>query len=249
MTCPKCGLEQSEASRECPRCGIVFQKYLDRVRTLTVCENPETKLQQQKIFGQATIWSRLKDLLLPVESQVNPFFFGGRAIVYIALVIWGMIFISKSLETNYTGRSFMHLINLPFHEAGHIIFSPFGRFMTVLGGTLMQLLIPLLCLGTFLAKQNPFAASVGMWWFGQSFMDIAPYINDARAGRLVLLGGVTGSEAPDFHDWHVILSSLGLLNQDHLIAHISSAVGILSLIAAFIWGGYILFRQFRNLDL
>ena len=101
----------------------------------------------------------------------------------------GQAFIITPLETNYTGESFLHLINLPFHEAGHLLFIPLGRFMTVLGGTLGQILMPLVCLGTFLIKtRDLFGASVALWWTAESFMDIAPYINDARALDLMLLG-------------------------------------------------------------
>jgi hypothetical protein len=32
------------------------------------------------------------------------------------------------------------VINLPFHEAGHILFSPFGDFLMTLGGSLTQVL-------------------------------------------------------------------------------------------------------------
>ena len=106
------------------------------------------------------------------------------------------------------------LINLPFHEAGHIFFSPFGRFLHVLGGSLLQVIIPAVCLVAFLIRREPFSASIGLWWVGQSFIDMAPYINDARAGQLMLIGGVTGQEAPDFHDWNVLLSMTGLLNYD-----------------------------------
>jgi hypothetical protein len=48
--------------------------------------------------------------------------------------------------------SFWHLVNLPFHEAGHIIFRPFGRLMTSLGGSMMQVLVPLVCMAVFLVK-------------------------------------------------------------------------------------------------
>jgi len=44
---------------------------------------------------------------------------------------------------------FLHLPNLVFHEAGHIILSPFGRFLGVLGGSLMQVLIPCVCAVAF----------------------------------------------------------------------------------------------------
>ncbi len=149
----------------------------------------------------------------------------GRAALYLVLLIWGGRLMTSSIQSNYVGESFLHLINLPFHEAGHVIFSLFGRFLQYLGGTLGQWLVPFIVLCAFLAKGNPFGAAVGLWWLGESFLDIAPYMDDARAGQLMLLGGVTGSEVEDYHDWEVILSSLGWLQYDHLIARISFTIG------------------------
>ena len=55
----------------------------------------------------------------------------------IALVaglgVWTLWFARTPLSAD-VNESFLHLPNLVFHEAGHVIFSPFGRFMTVLGG-------------------------------------------------------------------------------------------------------------------
>ena len=50
----------------------------------------------------------------------------------IAVAIWTLSLVTAPMDN--VGESVLHLINLPFHEAGHIIFSPFGRFMTILGG-------------------------------------------------------------------------------------------------------------------
>jgi hypothetical protein len=142
----------------------------------------------------------------------------------------------------------MHLINLPFHEAGHVLLSPFGEFMRVLGGTLGQLLIPAICLGTFLLRnRDPFAASAGLWWLAENFMDIAPYIADARSGSLLLLGGVTGRDVPGYHDWENILGTLNLLRYDTALGDLSYAFGRLLMLAAFAWGGWALVQQWRHL--
>ena len=180
-------------------------------------------------------------------TRVNPFYFAGRVLVYVGLVFWGVKFIAAPMETNYVGESFMHNINLPFHEAGHLIFMPFGRFMTVLGGSLGQLLMPLICLGAFFYHQNAFGASVALWWFAESLMDLAPYINDARDLQLILLGGVTGKEV-EGHDWEYLLTHLGLLKYDHTLAHVAYRIGTLLMVLTFIWGAYLLYRQYRNLD-
>ena len=174
--------------------------------------------------------------------------FYGRAAVFLGMVCWGWTFMVTPLETNYTGESLLHLINLPFHEAGHILFIPFGHFMTILGGTLGQILMPIICLGTFLVKtRDPFGASVALWWMAESLMDIAPYINDARAMDLMLLGGVTGKET-DGHDWNNILTMLDLLEWDHRLAHLTYNLGILLMLASFLWGGALLLRHYRRLS-
>jgi hypothetical protein len=80
-------------------------------------------------------------------------------------------------------------------------------------------------------------------------MDLAPYINDARPMRMVLIGGITGRDNPDFHDWHHILRDLNMLKYDHTLAGIAHTFGIVLMIMAFVWGGYLLFRQFKNIDL
>jgi len=76
-------------------------------------------------------------------------------------------------------------------------------------------------------------------------MDNAPYINDARAGELILLGGVTGKEAPQYHDWTNILGRLGWLQYDHLLATISFTLGIVLMLLALAWGGYTLYWRFQ----
>ncbi len=145
--------------------------------------------------------------------------------------------------------SFMHDVNLVFHEAGHVIFWPFGRFMTVLGGTLNQWLIPFVVLCAFLLQtRDTFGATIGLWWLSQSFMDAAPYINDARAGRLILLGGTTGRDRPGYHDWDNILGDLGWLEYDHAIAGMVNAIGVILMLLSFLWGAYVLYLQFKNLN-
>jgi len=191
-----------------------------------------------------------RDLLLSVEAQVNPFHFAGRVAVFVILVVWGWAFILTPIASSDAGNSFLHLVNLPFHEAGHVIFQIFGRWMMSLGGTLGQLLIPLVCLSAFLLKsKNPFGAATCLWWFGQNFMDIAPYINDARKGELMLLGGITGSEADyGFHDWEFILNEIGLLRHDHVFARLAHGAGIVLILVSFVWAGYLLYKQYKNLD-
>lgn len=248
MQCPHCGFEQKKGAVECLKCGIVFAKYNSErhhqahgtpVPSLTALSKDDDTITGVSSF--------LKDLLFYVKPETNIVFLIGRILLLLVMMIWGVKFISSSIMSNYSGSSFMHLVNLPFHEAGHVLFRIFGQFMMTLGGSLTQLLVPLVCLAAFLLKtRDPFAASVSLWWLGQSLIDLAPYINDARRLQLILLGGVTGRDVDGFHDWQFILRKLGLLNYDHLLAKTAHISGAFFIICALVWGGYMLFKQYRS---
>lgn len=241
LSCPTCHAEQPWNSTECVKCGIIFAKY----RPLTT---PPSAKPSARTITESPWFLTAKHWLIESDTTTDSMAFYGRAAVFLALVRWGWMFIVTPLETNYTGESFLHLINLPFHEAGHVLFTPFGRFMMILGGSLGQVLMPIICLGTFLVKtRDPFGASVALWWTAESVMDVAPYINDARALDLMLLGGVTGKET-DGHDWNNLLTILGWLEYDHRLAHLAYNLGILLMLASFAWGGIILWRHHRRLS-
>jgi hypothetical protein len=97
-------------------------------------------------------------------------------------------------------------VNLLIHEAGHIIFLPFGDFLHILGGSLFQTVFPMLYVGYFYAKQQYFSASLLVFWMGQNLLNVSIYASDAVVMQLPLLGGDTSG-----HDWHNILSMLNLL--------------------------------------
>ena len=143
----------------------------------------------------------------------------------------------------------MHRIDRVFHEAGHVLFSPLGDFMSVLGGSLGQLIMPAVVIGAFLLRyNNSFGASVGLWWLAQSLMDLAPYIGDARKGEMMLLGGITGMDAPGYHDWSNLLGRMGLMAKDTIYGARVDALGELLMWTAIMWGAVLLHRQYRNID-
>ena len=240
MNCPKCGHLQDDSNTECIRCGLIFEKY--RIRDY---QELIPQVRQKKAGFVQSVFR----YLLYTKPRIEHLDFYGRIFVFMFLFIWSWWFILSPIESNYFIKSFMHLVNLPFHEAGHIVFRPFGEFITSLGGSLGQILMPLICLCVLLIKtRDTFGASIAMWWLGESFIDMAPYINDARALQLPLLGGNTGASAPyGFHDWQFILNESGLLEKDHLIASLSFSAGVVLMAVSFIWGGLVLYRQSKSL--
>ena len=245
MQCPKCSFAQPDLTGECPRCGVIIDKYR-RLQEKIPQSETSAAIQKEPVTG---ITDFLKELLFYVKPDTNLWLFGGRVLFFLVIFFWGLKFIFMPMTSNYVFDSIWHMINLPFHEFGHILFRPFGRLMTSLGGSITQVLMPVICLAVFLIKtRDTFAASFALWWTGQNFMDLAPYINDARSLTLPLLGGNTGRTSPyGFHDWEFILREVGLVRYDHLLANFSYKLGSLLMICAFAWGGYILFKQYKNL--
>ena len=90
-------------------------------------------------------------------------------------------------------------------------------------------------------------ASVGLWWFGQSLTDVAPYIADARKLDLPLLGGGTGAER-DGHDWQYLLNTLGLAPYDVVLGTLVKLAGGAVMLLAVAWGGWLLWRVRQSSD-
>lgn len=190
--------------------------------------------------GGLVAWGR--ELVLGPEAAVSPLALAWRGVLLVGLALWSLSFFSIAMDGDRLAGSFMHLIHLPFHEGGHILFMPFGSFLMSLGGSLIQVMVPLVCAGAFLARRDRFGTAVALWWTGQSLMDIAPYVADARALRLMLLGGHTGAEV-EGHDWEAILSALGWLSHDVALGRIVNALGVLLMLAALAWGAHALWKQ------
>ncbi|MDH4184098.1 MAG: zinc ribbon domain-containing protein [Nitrospinota bacterium] len=193
-------------------------------------------------------WVFFRELLFQEIADLGPQIQYARGALWILLLVatFQISFQPTSRINQIWVINMLHLVNLPFHEAGHIFFTPFGRFMQVLGGSLTQTLIPLVCLGGFLvAWRDPFAASVAWWWTGENLLDLAPYIDDARAGEMMLIGGITGRENPDFHDWKNLLMWTGTLKHDHTLAKLAIFSGTMMMISALCWGGYLIWRGLR----
>lgn len=162
------------------------------------------------------------------------------------LTYWTVLFLIWPLRQDTIGASFLHIISIPFHEAGHLLFAPFGNMWAAFGGSLMQVLVPLICLIAFLTTSyNPFGAAVMLWWLGENLSDVAMYIADARALNLVLLGGQTGAEV-EGHDWNRILSQLGWFDRDIQIARTVHLVGAVMMLGGLVWAAVLLFRQRRR---
>jgi hypothetical protein len=154
-----------------------------------------------------------------------------RAAYLFVLIYYAWILLVRHVPT---AETFYHLVDLPFHEAGHIIFRIGGAFLTVLGGSLFQIIMPSIIFGHFFLRKDYFGAAIVLFWVGENFLDVSYYIGDARAMKLQLLGC---EEPPcEGHDWNNILNTLGILSWDTAIARFIFDLGAILMVGSIGYG-------------
>ncbi|MFC2035414.1 hypothetical protein ACFLUJ_04735 [Chloroflexota bacterium] len=158
---------------------------------------------------------------------------------YIAFVIGFLLLTALLVFDNDGYIRFIDDANLWFHEGGHFIFGLFGDTMGLYGGTLMQLLVPIICAVAFWRRESLVSVSVALIWFFENFFDIAIYMADARVQKLPLL--IPGGE----HDWTNILSRWGVLHLDTTFATILRGIGWLGLCLTLAWTTYLWWQDRR----
>lgn len=155
-----------------------------------------------------------------------------------ALIAWLIFYCSFLLYalTNTTGFLFIDNVNLVVHEGGHLLFGWFGHFIGVLGGTLLQWLVPLLLAGFFFVQRETTAFAFCLFFFFENWVYTAAYMADARAMALPLV--TVGDPDNAVHDWNFMFSQLGLLTHDTAIAAFVRGVGWLGMIGVVGWLAY-----------
>ena len=146
----------------------------------------------------------------------------GIGLVALAILAWKVFARGIAIEPPGFFWGILDGANLIFHEAGHILFSPFGDFMQYLGGSLMQVAIPVTCAVYFWLHEQRGSAAGALFWAGESLTNVAIYVADARRMELPLIGGD--------HDWNYLLDRLNLLNQADSLGRFVFVLGILTIL-------------------
>jgi hypothetical protein len=165
----------------------------------------------------------------------------------LAILLWFVVMLVQNWQNPEFALSRLSnpfsAIDMGMHELGHLLFSVFGEFMHIAGGSVFQCIFPLLWLAAFLQKGYYFAAALCISWLGLNLFDVATYAADAQARLLPLATGLGGIGTEDSeatydagHDWYQLLSRTGHLQDDQGIAELlrtlGSAVYIVGLVTA-----------------
>lgn len=241
--CPKCGYQRTPADQQthagvCPACGIAYAKWRQDSQAQPEYQHPA---QQDETIGRFREIIRFF-LFIPEHTDITVFW--GRVILLVLFAIWGGYFVINGVNWQTIGASFLHNVNLPFHEFGHVLFSPFGRFMAILGGSLFQILMPLIAMVSFSWQmRDNFAGAMMLWWSGQNMIDVSPYIADAEYRSIPLIRDLS----EDYHDWGNLLTMLDCVDAAQTIANTVFSCGAITIGIALYWAGYLLLRQKQTL--
>ena len=152
----------------------------------------------------------------------------------VVLSLYGLFLLYALRDTS--GFLFLDNANLMIHEAGHLAFSWGGRTLTILGGTLGELIFPLLCGCYFLFHRQTYGLAFCLFWFFENFLYVGTYMADARMCALPLINSETG-------DWTILFGQWDLLLYDVKIGHFTRSIGWLGMLGVVGRLGYRMYRD------
>lgn len=157
--------------------------------------------------------------------------------MFLALVAWVAILLACHLAWGWV--PILDSANLAFHEAGHPLFGFVAEPLAVYGGTLMQLLLPAAAGAEAWREGKRGGFYFCVIWLGESLLNVARYMADARRHELDLVGGL---DPELFHDWTNILERWGMLQWDTTLALLTRLLA-LGLMAWALWAAW---REMRD---
>ncbi len=115
-----------------------------------------------------------------------------------------------------------HLFLLYIHEAGHFLFSFFGRTLMIMGGSLNQILAPAAWYIVAKREGSPLS-NVALFFTGVSIADVSVYVKDAGMLVLPLIGGLSKTH----HDWANLLNDWEMIEYGSVIGEMMFWCGFL----------------------
>jgi hypothetical protein len=119
------------------------------------------------------------------------------------------------------------LVDLGFHELGHLLTYPFPDVVTAMMGSIAQVAVPLgVALYFLFLRRERLGAALCLAWAATSAQNVSVYIADAPIQALPLLG-------EGMHDWAFVLGRFDAIDSAATIAAFVKGFGMILLFAGF----------------
>jgi hypothetical protein len=157
-----------------------------------------------------------------------------RPAAWFAFGLYALFLLYAALDRS--GFLFLDYANLVIHEVGHPLFgifagpdeAGFGYTLMILGGTLLELLVPFVCAVAFFFRREVAGVAFSLFWFFENFLYIGHYMATARTLDIQLVG--SGE-----HDWEILFTRRNLLVRDQQIGHATQTLGWLGMVGVVAW--------------
>lgn len=170
----------------------------------------------------------------------------GRSWLVRLPVVLFFVYILARYLGNSSYRSIFDGINYGVHEFGHVLFSPFGQMMNIAGGSVFEILAPVIVMLGFLKQGDFFAVSFSFGWLSTALFHVAEYVSDARRMQLELVAPWGFGEEDIIHDWNYLLSHFNMLQYDGALAFVLRCFAVLSMLACIAVGSWLLKQMMRR---
>jgi hypothetical protein len=215
----------------CPRCLEIVDPALlvplGAQRVCPACGHPGGSLAR-RLVADMRHWCRGRSAWIRVP-----------VLIYLAYVGWRYAIQPLHPDPAAAYVSWFDGINLGFHELGHVVFRAFGRFLHILGGTLLQCLMPVAA-GFFLLRQRDyFGVAFCLGWLSTNLSGVAVYMADANTRTLPLVAPGVGRVDASYHDWFNLLGDLGWLDHAERLAVLLKVVAATTMLATLALGGWL----------
>ena len=126
-----------------------------------------------------------------------------------------------------SGVPLLGLVDLGFHELGHLLTYPFPEVVTAMMGSIAQVAVPLgVALYFLFLRREQLGAALCLAWAATSAQNVSVYIADAPSQMLPLLGDGE-------HDWAFVLGRFDAIDSAAAIAAFVNGFGMVLLFAGF----------------
>ena len=178
--------------------------------------------------------------MLTPKLQLTVSLFAYGLLLYVWLLLPDTYYVPTATMHMPAVLWFIHLIILYIHEAGHVLFAPFGETMYILGGSIMQVLGPVVWILTAWHERSRLVP-VALFFTGLSMVDISIYMKDAATRILPLLGGKNSH-----HDWWTVLYRRDALDWGEPLGEFFFFAGMLAALAGLGWGIFVSVQAYRE---
>ncbi len=152
-----------------------------------------------------------------IEQRLIDGGIGIKLLLSLLMLIAGGVTLNWLPRDSFSSAYFLnnalgnYLFAIPIHETGHFVFMPLGRTLSILGGSLLEVMLPAAAALFFLGRSWTNLGSIFLFLAGRHLINVADYMVTAKDPSSVTL--LSMEQGPQYHDWFNLFTIFGVLDR------------------------------------